>query len=145
MPNLNQVNLMGNLTRDPELRVTPKGTAICSFSLAINRKWRDGDQTREEVLFIDCEAWQKAGEAISKYVSKGDPLFVSGRLKQDVWEDKETKAKRSKIKVVVDQFQFLGGKAKDGGEPERQPERTPSRPAPQPAPTRENLDEDAPF
>lgn len=127
---------MGNLTRDPELRVTPKGTAICQFSLAINRKWKDeGQQEREEVTYVDCEAWGKAGENIAKYCTKGRPLFVNGRLKLDQWEDKTTKEKRSKMKVVVEQFQFLGdGKREDA-------------PAPKPAatPPQDNLDEDVPF
>lgn len=115
MPNLNQVNLMGNLTRDPELRVTPKGTAICQFSLAINRKWKDeSQQEREEVTYVDCEAWGKSGENISKYCTKGRPLFVNGRLKLDQWEDKTTHEKRSKMKVVVEQFQFLGSQQSDG-------------------------------
>lgn len=133
---------MGNLTRDAELRVTPKGTAIAQFGLAINRKWKDdGGQEREEVVFIDCEAWAKAGEIIAKYVSKGSPLYVSGRLKLDQWEDKTTKEKRSKIKVVVENFQFLGGDRKDGDAPRS------TAPAPQhanPAP-RTDIDEDVPF
>jgi single-strand DNA-binding protein len=126
MSNLNQVNLMGNLTRDPELRVTPKGTAICTFSLAINRKWKDeGQQEREEVVFVDCEAWGKSGETIQKYVAKGRPLFVNGRLKMDQWEDKTTKEKKSRMKVVVENFQFLG----DGGGQQR----APAAPAPRAA------------
>ena len=113
MANLNKVMLIGNLTRDPELRVTPKGTAICQFSLAMNRKWKDeGGQEREEVTYADCEAWGKSGETIAKYVTKGRPLFVEGRLKLEQWEDKVSKEKRSRMKVVVEQFQFLGdGKA----------------------------------
>lgn len=116
MANLNKVLLIGNLTRDPELRHTPKRTAICSFSLAINRKFRDesgGD--REEVTYIDVEAWGKAGENIAKYCSKGRPLFVEGRLRLDQWEDKTTKEKRSRIKVVCENFQFLGTKPENSG------------------------------
>lgn len=109
MANLNKVMLIGNTTRDPELRVTPKGTAICQFSLAVNRKWKDeGGQEREEVTYVDIEAWGKGGETISKYVTKGRPLFVEGRLRLDQWEDKNTKEKRSRMKVVVENFQFLG-------------------------------------
>lgn len=101
--------LIGNLTRDPELRVTPKGTAICSFSLAMNRKFKDeSQQEREEVTYVDCEAWGKTGETISKYCTKGRPLFVEGRLKLEQWEDKSTKEKRSRMKTVVENFQFLG-------------------------------------
>lgn len=109
MANLNKVMLIGNLTRDPELRGTPKGTAICAFSLAINRKFKDdGGGEREEVTYVDVEAWGKAGETIAKYVTKGRPLFVEGRLRLDQWEDKTTKEKRSRMKVVLDNFQFLG-------------------------------------
>lgn len=109
MANLNKVMLIGNLTRDPELRVLPKGTAICSFSLAVNRKWKDeGGGEKEEVTYVDIEAWGKAGENIAKYVTKGRPLFVEGRLRLDSWEDKNTKEKRSRMKVVCENFQFLG-------------------------------------
>lgn len=109
MANVNKVMLIGNTTRDPELRVTPKGTAICQFSLAVNRKWKDeGGQEREEVTYVDIEAWGKGGETISKYVTKGRPLFVEGRLKLEQWEDKNTKEKRSRMKVVCENFQFLG-------------------------------------
>lgn len=142
MANLNIWHGIGNLTRDPELRVTPKGTAICQFSLAINRKWRDeGGQDREEVVYVDCEAWAKAGETISKYCTKGRPLYVQGRLKLDQWEDKTTKEKRSRIKVVVEQFQFLG----DGQRQDAPAKSSPPAPKPAAAPA-ENLDEDSvPF
>lgn len=137
MPNLNIVHLMGNLTRDVELRATPKGTAIAQFSLAINRKWKDDSGgEKEEVTFVDCEAWSKAGENISKYCSKGSPLYVSGRLRLDTWEDKTTKEKRSRMKVVVEQFQFLGGK---------RDEQAPARPAAAPKAPAGYLDEDVPF
>lgn len=135
---------MGNLTRDPELRVIPNGTAICQFGLAINRKFKDGTGAeREEVTFIDCEAWAKGGEVIAKYCTKGKPLFVSGRLKLDQWQDKASGEKRSKLKVVVDQFQFLGGR-----DDSQQRQAPPREDAPMPAPARraeENLDEDVPF
>ena len=109
MPSLNKVLLMGNLTRDPELRVTPKGTPICQFSLAINRQFKmESGETREEVIYVDVEAWGKQGETIAKYVTKGRPLYVEGRLRLDQWEDKNTKEKRSRMKVVLEQFQFLG-------------------------------------
>ena len=109
MASLNKVLLIGNLTRDPELRHTPKGTAVCSFALAINRKFRDeSGAEREEVTYVEVEAWGKAGENIAKYTAKGRPLFVEGRLRLDQWEDKQTKEKRSRMKVVCDNFQFLG-------------------------------------
>jgi single-strand DNA-binding protein len=157
MPSLNKVLLMGNLTRDPELRVTPKGTPICQFSLAINRKFKmESGESREEVIYVDIEAWGKQGETIAKYVTKGRPLFVEGRLRLDQWEDKNTKEKRSRMKVVLEGFEFLGdgrgggAGAAPGGEstasvsPERHapPPRAPAGGKPA-AP--ENLDEDVPF
>lgn len=138
MPNLNQVNLIGNLTREPELRVTPKGTAICTFSLAINRKFKtDAGGEQEEVTFVDIEAWGKAGENIAKYCTKGRPLYVSGRLRLDSWEDKNTKEKRSRMKVVLENFQFLGDGRRDSqdGPP----------PARQSSPPAQNQDEDCAF
>lgn len=160
MPSLNKVFLMGNLTRDPELRVTPKGTPICQFSLAINRKFKmESGETREEVIFVDVEAWGKQGEAIAKFVTKGRPLFVEGRLKLDQWEDKNTKEKRSKMKIVLEQFEFLGdGRGGGGGgagpatsEPGIDQTNTPERHSPPPRTSspkpasQENLDEDVPF
>ncbi|MBL9186213.1 MAG: single-stranded DNA-binding protein [Opitutaceae bacterium] len=116
MPSLNKVLLMGNLTRDPELRVTPKGTPICQFSLAINRQFKmESGESREEVIYVDVEAWGKQGETIAKYVTKGRPLYVEGRLRLDQWEDKNTKEKRSRMKVVLEQFQFLGDSRGGGG------------------------------
>ena len=160
MANLNKVMLIGNLTRDPELRVTPKGTAICTFSLAVNRKFKDeSGGEREEVTYVDIEAWGKSGENISKYCTKGRPLFVEGRLRLDQWEDKNTKEKRSRMKVVLENFQFLGdsrgGAGGAGGAPAASepgidqtasPERhsPPSRGPAKPGAT-ENLDEDVPF
>jgi single-strand DNA-binding protein len=157
MANLNKVMLIGNLTRDPELRVTPKGTAICQFSLAVNRKFRDeSGADREEVTYVDIEAWGKSGENIAKYCTKGRPLFVEGRLRLDQWEDKNTKEKRSRMKVVCDNFQFLGSGRADGGAPgagggeggePRYSAPAPRSGAPKPAtpPAQENLDEDVPF
>ncbi len=136
MANLNKVMLIGNLTRDPEMRVTPKGTALCSFALAINRRFKDETGfEKEEVTFVECEMWGKRGEVIGKYVVKGNPLYVEGRLRLDQWEDKNTKEKRSRMKVVLDDFQFLnfGGKRADGAS-----ESTPKPPA---APG----DEDVPY
>ncbi len=154
MPSLNKVLLMGNLTRDPELRVTPKGTPICQFSLAINRQFKmESGETREEVIYVDVEAWGKQGETIAKYCTKGRPLYVEGRLRLDQWEDKNTKEKRSRMKVVLEQFQFLGDSRGGGGAPQPaseegggSPERhaPPARSSAKPA-AQENLDEDVPF
>lgn len=115
MPSYNKVILMGNLTRDPELKHLSSGTAVGSFGLAVNRKWRDqsSGQQKEEVTFVDCECWGATAENIAKYMAKGRPLFVEGRLKLDEWEDKETKQRRSRIKVVVESFQFVDSKKEE--------------------------------
>ena len=108
MANLNKVFLMGNLTRDPELRYTPAGMAVVEFGLAVNRQWKaQNGEKREEVCFVDCQAWARTGEVISEYCKKGSPLFVEGRLKLDNWEGKDGQ-KRSKMRVVVENFQFIG-------------------------------------
>ena len=101
---------MGNLTRDPELRTTPSGQSVCSFSLAVNRSWRGADgQQQEAVDFFDCVAWAKAGELINQYTQKGRTLLVSGRLQSRSWE--QDGQKRSKVEVVVEDFNFIS----DGG------------------------------
>lgn len=155
MPSLNKVLLMGNLTRDPELRVTPKGTPICQFSLAINRQFKmESGESREEVIYVDIEAWGKQGETIAKYCTKGRPLYVEGRLRLDQWEDKNTKEKRSRMKVVLEQFQFLGdsrGSGATAAGAEQTSGVSPERYAPPPRAAAakpaaaENLDEDVPF
>ncbi len=137
MANLNKVLLIGNLTRDPELRYTPKGTAVAQIGLAVNRVWNDEQgQQKEEVTFIDIEAWGRLAETAGKYLTKGRPVFVEGRLKLDSWEDKETKQKRNRMKVVAETIQFLsaprnaeiqGGEGEGGGAP------APRRPSPRPA------------
>ena len=111
MANVNKVILIWNLTRDPELRYTPSGTAVLDFGMAINRKWKGKDGTpQEEVGFFDCTAWARTAEIISEHVKKGNPLLVEGYLKQDRWEDKDSGQKRSKIKVTVERMQFLGSR-----------------------------------
>jgi single-strand DNA-binding protein len=115
MANLNKVMLIGNLTRDPELKYTPGNQAVCELGLAVNRKYRTKDnEEREEVTFVDCEAWGKQAEVIKQYMTKGRPIFIEGRLKLDTWEDKEG-GKRSKMRVVVENFQFLGSGGGGGG------------------------------
>ncbi len=109
MATLNKVLLIGNLTRDPELRVTPKGTSHCQFALAVSRKFTDeSGKVREEVVFVEIDAWAKTAELVSKYLTKGSPCMVEGRLRLDQWEDKETHQKRSKLKVTLENVQFLG-------------------------------------
>ncbi len=107
MANLNKVMLMGNITRDPELKYLPSQMAVCDFGLAVNRTWTGQDGVKkEEVTFVDCSCFGKQAELISKYKKKGDPLFVEGRLKLDQWEAQDG-SKRSKMRVVVENFQFL--------------------------------------
>jgi len=157
MAYLNKVFLIGNLTRDPELRVTPKGTAICQFGLAVNRQFKDeSGQTRDETTFVDIEAWGKQGELVSKYLTKGSPAMVEGRLKLDQWEDKTSGQKRSKMKVVLENVQFLSSRGNGGGGPAAsqddvdQTGSAPPSPAPRaskaaPAAAQEHVDDDVPF
>lgn len=115
MPNLNRVMLMGHLTRDPELRYTPNNHAVTQLGLAVNHRWKDANgEQKEEVAFIDCEAWGKTAEVLNQYLRKGRPVYIEGRLKLDQWQDKDG-GNRSKLKVVVEAFQFIDGKqeAKD--------------------------------
>ena len=104
----NKIILMGNLTRNPELRSTTSGSSVTSFALAVNRTWNNAQGERqEETSFIDCEAWGRTGETIAKYVSKGRQLLVSGRLRQDTWQDKDTGKNRSTLRGVVEEFSFV--------------------------------------
>ena len=111
----NKIILMGNLTRDPELRSTTSGSSVTSFALAVNRTWNNAQGERqEETSFIDCEAWGRTGETIAKYVSKGRQLLVSGRLRQDTWQDKDTGKNRSTLRVVVEEFSFVSDGSRGG-------------------------------
>jgi len=158
MAYLNKTFLIGNLTRDPELRVTPKGTAVCQFGLAVNRQYKDeSGATRDETAFIDIEAWGKQGELCSKYLQKGSLAFIEGRLRFDSWEDKTSGQKRNKLKVVLENVQFLtrgggGGGGGGGGETAaaeggdnaaaERPPRAAAKPAPEAKPA---ADDDVPF
>ena len=104
--NFNRIILAGNLTRDPQLSYTPNQTAVVDFGLAVNRKWKKDGEDKSEVCFVDCVAFGRTAENINKYVVKGDPLFVEGRLSLDMWTT-EDGTKRSKHKVIVENFQFL--------------------------------------
>lgn len=117
MASFNKVILLGNLTRDPELRYTPKGQAVARLGLAVNRSYKtDTGETKEEVTFIDVDAWGKQAELIGQYLRKGSPLFMEGRLKLDQWDDKNTGQKVSKLRVVMENFQFIGGpRGAEGG------------------------------
>lgn len=115
MASLNKVFLMGNLTRDPEVRYTPKGTAVADISMAINMVYRTQDGSdREEVVYVDVVTWGRQAETCGQYLSKGSPVFVEGRLQLDQWEDKDGQ-KRSRLRVRAERVQFLGrGKASEG-------------------------------
>lgn len=148
MASFNKVIIAGNLTRDPELRYTPKGTAIAQITLAVNRKWKaETGEMREEVSFIDVDAFGRQAEVIGQYLKKGRPFLVEGRLKQDTWEDKNTKQKQSKIKVVLEGFSFIDSNRSEGGEGGSAPAAPrPSRPAVAPsAPAAEPVEGDAPH
>lgn len=109
--NLNKCILAGNLTRDVEVRHTPKGMAVGKFGVAINRTWKsESGEKKEEVTFIDVDCFGRTAEVISQYLKKGDAIFLEGRLKLDQWEDKQTHQKRSKLCVVCESFQFVGKK-----------------------------------
>ena len=115
MPSFNQVMLMGNVTRDPQLKQLPSQSVAAEFGLATNRKYRTADgEEREETCFVNCTAFGKQAEVIAQYVEKGKPLFIQGRLKYDAWEDKASGAKRSKLSVIVENFQFVGGRDGSG-------------------------------
>src|SRR5262245_29887872 len=111
MASFNKVMLIGNLTRDVEMKYTPKGTAIAEIGLAVNRSFTaDNGERREEVTFIDVTLWGRVAEIVGEYCRKGVPLFVEGRLQLDSWDDKQTGQKRSKLKVVGENIQLLGGR-----------------------------------
>jgi single-strand DNA-binding protein len=111
MASLNRVFLMGNLTRDPQVKFLPSQTQVAEFGIAMNRKFKGQDGSdREEVTFVDITAFGKTAELINQYFTKGKPIFIEGRLKYDQWDDKNGGGKRSKLTVVVDNFQFIGGK-----------------------------------
>lgn len=157
MASFNKVILMGNLTRDPELRYTPKGTAVAKLGIAVSRKWRnDTGEMQEETTFVDVDAFGKQAETIGQYLKKGRPIMVEGRLRLDQWEDKNSGQKRSKLNVVLENFQFLdSGRSDDqsgggGGSYSGGGQSAPGRVS-QPAPEVQNdpdslpADDDVPF
>jgi single-strand DNA-binding protein len=157
MASFNQVILLGNLTRDPQLKYLPSQTAVTEFGLACNRKFKSqSGEDREEVTFVDCSAFGKQAELINQYFTKGKPIFIQGRLKYDQWEDKQGGGKRSKLHVVVENFQFIGGRDGGGSAPrdaggehdQRPPQRAPQGrpqqgpPPEQPFPEEQQFKED---
>jgi single-strand DNA-binding protein len=156
MPNLNKVMIMGNLTRDPELRYTPKGTAVAELGIAVNRTWiNDQKEKQEETTFVDVTLWGRQAELAQQYLTKGRPVYIEGRLQLETWDDKQTGQKRSKLKVIGETMQFLGGGGGDGQQPRtatRQDQMPPGRqqqrtmpPAPAEAPWENEGEDDIPF
>jgi single-strand DNA-binding protein len=158
MASVNKVILIGNVTRDPEVKFTPKGTAVTDIGLAVNRTYTlDSGEKREEATFVDVAFWGRQAETIGEYVKKGRSIYVEGRLQLDTWDDKQTGQKRSKLRVVGENFQFLGarpgGSGSGEGEGHYEPrEARESRPAQRPQPQRPSApppsdqpDDDIPF
>lgn len=128
MANLNRVLIIGTLTKDPDLRYTPKGTAIADLSLAINRVWNDDGEKKEEVTYVEVTLWSSQAENANKFLKKGKSVFIEGRLKLDTWEDKNSGQRRSKLRVVGESMQFLS--PRDNGSDK------PSAPASRPSPVK---------
>ncbi len=173
MANLNKVMLIGNLTRDIELKYTPKGLAIAELGLAINRKYKHPDtgELKEETTFVDVTLWGRQAEIAKEYLSKGKPVYIEGRLQLDSWDDKQTGQKRTKLKVTGEALQLLGSRGDSGGDggggraassassedeyDQRPPARSQSspqggggnqqKPRPKPAPVSQDDDDDIPF
>ncbi len=150
MASFNKVILVGNLTRDPELRYTPKGTAIAKIGLAVNRTWKnEAGETKEEVTFVDVDIFGRTAENVGQYMRKGSPILIEGRLRLDTWDDKQTNQKRSKLGVVAETVQFLSSN-RGGTEGGPAPERS-TRPAAAKPPAEPDVDgpppeeDDVPF
>lgn len=151
MANFNKVILAGNLTRDPELLVTPQGLSICKMSLAVNRNYKTSNgEEQEETTYVDVDAFGKPAEIISKYMGKGRPILIEGRLKTDAWTN-QAGEKRSKLKVVLENFQFMGGRGDDAGNSGRSegykaaPKKSESAESAPGNYQSKDLDEDVPF
>jgi single-strand DNA-binding protein len=153
MASFNKVILLGNLTRDPEVRYTPKGSAVCDLGIAINRQYTlDSGEKREEVTYVDVVLWSRLAEIAGEYLKKGRPVFIEGRLQMDTWDDKQTGQKRSKLRVIGETMQLLGSRppaaagAAEASEEER-PARgaKPSAQPPKPAGQAEPDEDEIPF
>jgi single-strand DNA-binding protein len=153
MANLNRVLLIGNLTRDPEVRYTPKGTPVTEIGLAVNRIYSGEDgEKKEETTFVDVTLWARQAEIAGQYLKKGRPVFIEGRLQLDSWDDKQTGQKRSRLRVVAESLQLLGSRQEsEGSLSTSAPRRSPSAsapPPPRPEPRDPDLDaepDDIPF
>lgn len=156
MPSFNKVILMGNLTRDPEMRYTNTNMAVANIGLAVNERWKNKqtDQWEDRVNFIDCEAWGRTAENISQYFQKGKPILIEGKLRLDQWQDQQGN-NRSKLKVVIDRWEFVGGRDEGGGggggyggqrgAPAGRPQQNDGPPPDQPGPHEAMDDGDIPF
>ena len=150
MASFNKVILLGNLTRDPEVRYTPKGTAVTELGMAVNRVYTaENGEKREDTTFVDVTLWGRTAEIAGEYLKKGRPVFIEGRLQLDTWDDKQSGQKRSKLKVVGEGLQLLGGRpggGGGGGGGDEEGGSRPSRPAPPPkAAASEPDDDEIPF
>jgi len=149
--NLNKVALAGNLTRDPELRYTPKGTAVAKVGVAVNRRWTtEGGEKKEEVTFVDVTFFGNTAEAVGQWLKKGNPIYLEGRLKLDLWDDKETGQKRQKLHVIAESFQFVGRKTsessgEDEGAGRREKPQAGQAAAEEPQADGPGTDDDVPF
>jgi single-strand DNA-binding protein len=130
MASFNKVILLGNLTRDPEVRYTPKGSAVCDLGLAVNRTYTlDNGEKREEVTFVDVVLWARLAEIAGEYLKKGRPVFIEGRLQLDTWDDKQSGQKRSKLRVIGETMQLLGSRPAAGAAGESSDDERPARAA----------------
>ena len=154
MASFNKVILLGNLTRDPEVRYTPKGSAVCDLGLAVNRTYTlDNGEKREEVTYVDVVLWARLAEIAGEYLKKGRPVFIEGRLQLDTWDDKQSGQKRSKLRVIGETMQLLGsrpsGSSGGGGSSEgddNRPARSGKTAAPpKPAAAAEGEEDEIPF
>lgn len=142
MASFNKVILVGNLTRDPELRYTPKGTAIAKIGVAVNRVWtNEAGEKKEEVTFVDVDVFGRTAENVGQYMRKGRPILIEGRLRLDQWDDKQTGQKKSKLGVVAETVQFLGSPTGGDGSAPAPARQRPAAPA---APAGEPLEGDGP-
>jgi single-strand DNA-binding protein len=150
MASFNKVILLGNLTRDPEVRYTPKGSAVCDLGVAVNRQYTlDSGEKREEVTYVDVVLWSRLAEIAGEYLRKGRPVFIEGRLQMDTWDDKQTGQKRSKLRVIGETMQLLGSRppaaAGEAAETEREPRGGKTTPPPKPAEPAEPDEDEIPF
>jgi single-strand DNA-binding protein len=151
MASFNRVLLLGNLTRDPEVRYTPKGSAVCDLGVAVNRQYTlDSGEKREEVTYVDVVLWSRLAEIAGEYLKKGRPVFIEGRLQMDTWDDKQTGQKRSKLRVIGETMQLLGSRPPGAGSADAEGGAAPrsqkaAAPPPKPSGAAEPDDDEIPF